>query len=429
MVNRLKKLPSQFRSILKTSSEIADELGYRIYLVGGVVRDLILAREVFDLDIVVEGDAIVFTRHLAQKLGSPFRRHHTFGTATLMAGAHKIDFATARTEHYPHAGALPRVRPARLTEDLFRRDFTINAMAISLNKGDYGRLVDLYHGMTDLKNKTLRVLHEKSFLDDPTRILRALRFEQRFSFQLEPFSFFLMKEALANNALGFVSPHRLRDELILILQEAKPRSYIKRVNEIVGFSFVSPSIKLTKKHFDFFKSAEVTLMRYQRKHKKYWVCQSWLIYLGGILLGISLGNLTRVFHDFAFRKRDRIILDSMHRGLEHIAKLNRPVKPHVLYRSLYAFSLEALLFFYAYYSQKMIRRNIDYFLTNQLGVTLSIRGSDLKKKGLKPEGFYSRVFEELLNRKLDYGFSSKSEELKAAVAIFKAMANKIHCEK
>lgn len=429
MISRLKKLSPEFRNILKISSETAFVLGYRIYLVGGVVRDLILGREVFDLDIVVEGDAIALSRNLAEKLASPFRRHHAFGTATLMLGPHKIDFATARTEYYIHPGALPKVQQASLSQDLFRRDFTINAMAISLNKDDYGQLVDLYQGMSDLKNKTLRILHEKSFRDDPTRIFRAVRFEQRFSFRIEPFTFSLMKKALAENVLSLVNPHRLRNEIKLILQEPKPVEYIRRLNEITKFTFISPEITFTKKHFDFFKRIEAALIHYRRKYKKQRACQSWLVYLGAILLSVPRGNFERILHDFGFKKGEQIILRSMREGLKSIGRLSQTVKPHVLYRSCSVFSFEALLFFYAYYPQKMLRKNIDYFLEKQISVTLSIRGNDLKQLGLKPESCYGRVFQRLLNRKLDYGFSSKDEELKAAKALFKVVANEIYRRK
>ena len=163
MVNRLKSLSSEFVTVLKESSSLADSLGFKVYLVGGVVRDLILERKVFDLDIVVEGNAIVFADKLSELLGEKLHRHHSFGTATVDFREHKIDFATARTETYSHQGVLPKVSPASIVEDLFRRDFTINAMAISLNKEDYGKLIDLYDGLGDIKKKLIRVLHNKSF--------------------------------------------------------------------------------------------------------------------------------------------------------------------------------------------------------------------------------------------------------------------------
>jgi len=189
MIDRLKKLSPQFKKVLKVSSALANSLGFKVYLVGGVVRDLILEKEVFDLDVVVEGDAIVFARELSKRLKSSFKKHHAFGTAVVEFDGHKIDFATARTEHYIHWGALPKVKPAALKQDLFRRDFTINAMAVSLNKKDYGKLIDLYNGLHDLRKGLVRALHKESFLEDPTRIIRAIRFEQRFSFKIEKDTF------------------------------------------------------------------------------------------------------------------------------------------------------------------------------------------------------------------------------------------------
>ncbi|MCF7886969.1 MAG: hypothetical protein K9L71_00960, partial [Candidatus Omnitrophica bacterium] len=157
MINKLKRLNPQFKNVLKTSSKSAKRFGYNIYLVGGVVRDLLLNRPVFDLDIVVEGDAILLVKQIAKQLNEDFRRHHSFGTATLYHHGHKIDFATARKETYPHSGSLPKVKKSFLKEDLARRDFSINAMAISLNKKNYGELIDFYQGRQDLKNRSIRI--------------------------------------------------------------------------------------------------------------------------------------------------------------------------------------------------------------------------------------------------------------------------------
>ena len=269
MVNRLKKLSPQFRSILKSSSALANSSGFDIYLVGGVVRDLILKRKVFDLDIVVEGNAIAFAKELAGLLKSEFRRHHSFGTATINFDGHKIDFATARTEKYSHRGALPKVSPASLDKDLLRRDFTINAMAISLNKADYGKLIDIYNGLEDLEKGLIRVLHPVSFQDDPTRILRAIRFEQRFSFEIEPGTFKLMKKALKEQSLELVGPHRLRDEIILILKESKPSNYIKRIKELVGFSFIGKAIELGRMSFLLLARIEEAVLYYEKRFKKH----------------------------------------------------------------------------------------------------------------------------------------------------------------
>ena len=247
MKNKLKKLSPEFKQLLKASSLLADSLGFNIYLVGGVVRDFLLAREVLDLDIVVEGDAIILAKDLAKHLKTNFKKHHAFGTSTVYFAGHKIDFATARTEIYHHDGALPRVTPASLGEDLSRRDFTINAMAISLNKSDYGRLIDLFDGAEDLEKGLIRILHDKSFLDDPTRIFRAIRFEQRFSFKIEVNTFKLMKKYLQFGALKSIASYRIQKEIKLILKEPSPKRYIKRIEGLTGLSFDGGQVELNKR--------------------------------------------------------------------------------------------------------------------------------------------------------------------------------------
>jgi len=421
MKNELKTLSPDFRKILKTSSSLADSLGFGIYLVGGVVRDLLLEKDIFDLDIVVEGDAIKFAKELAKILGEKFSRHHTFGTATVCFSGHKIDFATARTEKYAHWGALPKVKPSLLTRDLLRRDFTINAMAISLNSTDYGKLIDLFDGLQDLKKGLIRILHPNSFLDDPTRILRAIRFEQRFGFKIEKETFVLVKDAISQAALKQVSLHRLRDELTLILKEPKPYRYIKRIKELIGFSFIDKKIRLTKEDFKFFLRVERATASYKKKFSKHRRLQVWLIYLAGILTKLSSARIKQVLGDFAFRKGERMIILSIKKNLNKIKKLNRRNKPHIIYRSLEPYSFEGLIFFYAYYSSKTLRKNIDYFLDKLMNIRLRVQGRDLKKIGLRPLVLYNKILKKLLYLKLDKGFKNKKEELEEAARILKRL--------
>ncbi|MFH1505256.1 MAG: hypothetical protein ABIH08_07750, partial [Candidatus Omnitrophota bacterium] len=373
MVNRLKELSPQFKKVLKVSSLLADSLGFKVYLVGGVVRDLILGKEVFDLDIVVEGDAITFARKLAQILKTSFNRHQAFGTAAVSFNGHKIDFATARTEHYTHWGALPKVSPATLEQDLSRRDFTINAMAISLNKASYGKLIDLHNSLSDLHKGLLRVMRKKSFLEDPTRILRAIRFEQRFSFKVEQQTFKLMREALAMDALRLVTLHRLRDEIIIILKEPKPYRYIKRIKELAGFSFIDSKLKLNKDSLKLILRIEGIIRRYGKKYKKHEATQVWLIYLAAMLINLSQSRIAKVFHEFGFRRGEREAV-SIKKGLYKIKKINKSVGLAVIYRGLKPYSIESIIFFYAYYPLKILRRNIDYFLDELKDTDLRVRG-------------------------------------------------------
>jgi len=423
MVNRLKKLSPQFRMVLKASSALAGTLGFNIYLVGGVVRDLILGKEVFDLDIVVEGDAIVFARKLAQSLKVSFKRHHAFGTAAVYFDGHKIDFATARTEYYTHWGALPKVNPAGLKEDLLRRDFTINAMAISLNKNDYGKLIDLYGGLDDLKKGLIRVLHEKSFLEDPTRLLRAIRFEQRFKFKVEKQTLRLMKEALNIGALRLVNPHRLRDEVVLILKEPKPYRYIKRIKELAGFSFIDSKLKLNKESFKLILRIEKTLPRHRKFHRKHKDFQPWLVYLTALLIKLSSGRIAKVFHEFGFRRGERMAV-AIKEDILKIKKLNKAARPAVIYRLLSAHSLESIIFFYSYYPSPALRKNIDYFLKELSGIRLKVGGEDFKREGFKPLTLYNKIFQSLIYAKIEKDLRGKNEEMAEAKAIFKRLSKR-----
>ncbi len=187
--------------------------GTPIYLVGGAVRDLLLGRERTDLDVAVEGDAAA----LGSRLGGEIRTHERFATATVHTDGLELDLATARSESYPRAGALPEVRPATLTEDLARRDFTLNAMAVPL-AGD-PKLIDPHGGLADLERGALRVLHDRSFADDPTRALRAARYAARYGFELEPRT----EELLRKADLGTVSDDRVDAELRKLAAEPDAR--------------------------------------------------------------------------------------------------------------------------------------------------------------------------------------------------------------
>jgi tRNA nucleotidyltransferase (CCA-adding enzyme) len=195
--------------------------GTPIYLVGGAVRDLLLGHERTDLDVAVEGDAA----GLARRLGEDVRAHQRFRTATVRLDGLIVDLATTRSEHYPHPGALPEVRPAGLDEDLARRDFTINAMALPL--GEQPRLIDPYGGAADLAAGLLRVLHPASFDDDPTRALRAARYAARFGFSLEAGTERLLHAA----DLGSVSSDRAERELLKLAAEPRARRGFEMLEE------------------------------------------------------------------------------------------------------------------------------------------------------------------------------------------------------
>ncbi len=210
--------------LLRKLGETARAREVGAYVVGGVVRDLLLGGDVGDLDVVVEERAQDFVEAATREIGGTYKLYARFGTALLLPGGGvKVDVATARSETYAAPGALPDVEPGTISEDLVRRDFTLNAMAASILPDDFGRLVDLHHGREDLRDGVLRVLHEGSFTDDPTRVLRAVRFHARFGFSIEPTTEALLHQSAGSGALDTVSGERIMNELVLMLAETDPR--------------------------------------------------------------------------------------------------------------------------------------------------------------------------------------------------------------
>jgi len=216
------KFPEDFLNIIKVVGAEADKKKLPAYIVGGPVRDMLLSVKNYDLDFVIEGDAMKFARDLNKRLKGDLKIHMAFGTATIVFKDTRADIVTARKETYKSPAAYPDVEPAAIKEDLFRRDFTINAMAVSINKKNFGGLVDLYGGYKDLKKKLIRVMHDKSFIDDPTRIFRAVRFSVRLGFKIEPRTRKLIKEAILQGLLGEVNRGRIKKETGLLLKEKKP---------------------------------------------------------------------------------------------------------------------------------------------------------------------------------------------------------------
>jgi tRNA nucleotidyltransferase (CCA-adding enzyme) len=214
-----------------------------VYLVGGAVRDLMLGAPSLDLDVAVEGDARATARALADRVGGSAVEHERFGTATVRAEGLRVDLAQTRTEHYPTPGTLPVVAPAPLAADLRRRDFTINAMAVALTGDELGHLHDPFRGRRDLERRMVRVLHDLSFLDDPTRLLRAVRYETRLDFRMDPETERLARQAIEIGAVRTVSGHRIRDELLDLLAEVDAPAAIERMHELGLDKALDPALE------------------------------------------------------------------------------------------------------------------------------------------------------------------------------------------
>ena len=236
--------PEQGR-LLRSVADEAVRQHLPLYMVGGFVRDLLLGQQGVDLDLVVEGDAIGFARAVAVKHGGKVKVHSRFKTAQWFPPRATdlpefVDFISARSESYKHPAALPTVRTGGISDDLRRRDFTINSLAIRLDGGHFGELRDDLGGQEDLQAGLVRVLHPNSFVDDPTRLFRTVRYEQRYGFQITPESLALIPGALP--LISHLSAERLRHEMDMILVEENAAAMLKRLVELGLLALVHPGL-------------------------------------------------------------------------------------------------------------------------------------------------------------------------------------------
>lgn len=414
MKEYLNKLPQELQDLICLASEVSAATNNNVYLVGGFVRDLILGVKNFDLDIVVEGDGIKFAEELADRLEVKLIRHKRFGTATLVFGhSLKIDIATAREECYPEPASLPLVKSGPLKDDLKRRDFSINAMSVSLNPCDYGKLVDFFHGLDDLRHRQIRILHDLSFIDDPTRILRAIRFEQRFNFKIERETLKLLKQAAKLKALQKVQPQRLRDELISMLKEERPAKQIRRAQQLVGLSFIHPRLKIGKNNYLLLKSIEREVSWFKKNCPFRRHLDTWLIYFMAILDYLSVDSIKTIFNGFIFRRgEEKRVLDYKkikHKFIRYLK--NKQTKPSKIFSILNPLSYEAIILIKAKYKTKIVTKHIDDFFKLYHSVRIHITGSDLLKQGFSAGPLFKKVFTKLLDAKLDGVVQTKEEEL------------------
>lgn len=414
MKKYLDNLPKDLQGFLSVVCRIASRNNRKIYLVGGFVRDLILGVRNFDLDILVEGDGIKFAELLADQFDARMVSHMRFGTATVMIRhGLKVDIATARKEYYPKPACLPEVSFSQLKDDLARRDFTINAMAISLNKPDFGKLIDFFGGRKDLREKKIKVLHDLSFIDDPTRILRAIRFEKRYDFRIEPKTFVFLKQAVAVGMLEKVQPQRLRDELVLMLKESNPIEPIRRTHKLTGFSFLGKKLSLTKECYQFLHSAQRQINWYKKTYPARRKLDDWLIYLIALIGQFSPGDSEKLCRKYAFRRgEEKRIIGFKKINRKFVKELSRKnINPSSIFVLLEPLSYEVILAVKAKYKDSSLQKNIANFFEVYNGMRVCISGDDLHQLGISPGPYYQKIFSKVLKAKLDGRLASRDEEL------------------
>lgn len=424
------KFPAEIYAILKLAGEIADQLGINAYLVGGSVRDLLRGEENLDIDIVVEGDGISFAKSFGRKLNAKVKIHERFGTAKVILSPEfgvqssgpelkthpeqlgtklKIDVATARTEYYESPASLPKVETSSIKKDLYRRDFTINTLAVKLNLKDFGLLIDFFGGQRDLREKIIRVIHNLSFIEDPTRAFRAIRFSERFGFKLSKHTETLIKSTLKLNLFSRLSGARLYEELLLAFSETEPVKTLKTLSEFGLLKVIHPGLLFNNELESALQSMFETLAWFN------------LLFLeespdrGALYLMALLSTLKEEERNTAVER-----LSPPHRVREMITKgitqskdiLNKLPSndPASLYHLLNGVNLEILLFSMAQSKSKQKQKAISQYLIELRKIKPILKGKDLQKIGIKPGPVYSKLFSELLDEKLSGRLKTKEDE-------------------
>ncbi|MFC1981467.1 CCA tRNA nucleotidyltransferase [Chloroflexota bacterium] len=394
------QLPAGLVDFMRAAGEVAQSRGNRLYLVGGVVRDQMLERTNLDLDLVVEGDAINLAQELVRIKQGEIITHPRFGTAKIQRDKWSIDLVTARSETYSRPGALPTVKPGSIESDLFRRDFTINAMAVELAPGRYGDLLDLYGGRGDLEHRLIRVLHEKSFVDDATRIWRGLRYEQRLDFRLEQDTLELLNRDIP--MLDTISGDRIRHELELALKEELPEKVLCRAGELGVLARLHPSLKgdgwLAEK-FEQARQLSVPDL------------PSFGLYLALLAYRLSSEETEQLISCLRLPKPvAQIIRDTA--GIKaEIGVLSVPgLAPSAIYSLLHGRSSTALTASSLATGSPAAEEHIQLYLGALRHVKTALSGEDLKRMGIAEGPRIKEILNRLREARLDGKVGSRSEE-------------------
>jgi tRNA nucleotidyltransferase (CCA-adding enzyme) len=407
----IRNLPDFIQSILQTAGAVADEQRISLYVVGGFVRDLLLGVKNLDIDLVVEGNSMEYAKALSARLKGRVRFHEKFHTAILiLPDGFKIDIAAARAEYYTRPAALPEVADSSLKQDLYRRDFSINALAIKLNTKDFGQLVDFFGSLRDLRSGIVRVLHNLSFIDDPTRIFRAIKFEQRYHFRMDQHTESLLRAAVSMDIFHEVSADRIRDEIIQILEEERPLPALKRMEQLRILRIIHPRLILDTRVTRLLEDIGSTISEYREfiHHEK---LDRWIIYFMGLVSCLSeeaIGEIGQKYKVTALQLKKLTFAKG--EFTELVKTLSVPhVSKSSLHEVLESISMEGLLYIMARTRMQRVRRRIDEYLSELYRYEPLVSGVDLIQWGYEPGPFFREALGEIRRAQLDDVIKTREE--------------------
>ncbi len=409
------RLDKKLLHLLETIAEIGDRAGMSVYIVGGFVRDLLLGIGNQDLDLVVEGDGIDFAKMLAEALSARVKSHVKFGTSVvILPDESRVDVATARLEYYTHPAALPTIEKSSIKADLFRRDFSFNCLAIRLNGKNRFCLIDFFNGERDLKEGVLRVLHNLSFIEDPSRLFRAIRFEQRFSFQMGKQTESFMKNAIKRKLVDQLSSSRFLNELVNIFKEKEALKCIRRMSDLDLLQFISSGFSDSRENFEALERVDQVLA---------WAKilplpeepEVWFVYFLGLLCPLSDEEfkeaLVRLHPPQRLRNRlqlDREAVLNSRRSL----KSGKDFSPGEIFDIFSQCTPEAVVYLLSVAGNERVNKFATlYFTQYHEQARLELDGNDLNSLGVQPGPLYQDVFRSLREARLNGLVNSKDDEL------------------
>lgn len=416
------RLPSDVYSLLIEASRLSDEMQINAYLVGGCVRDLIRGEENLDIDLVVEHNAIDFAERFAKLFDATVSPHIRFQTAHVTipnfnGRRFDLDIATARTEYYEKPGSLPKVQASSIKKDLYRRDFTINALAVQINARHFGRLLDFFGGQRDIKDRFIRVLHNLSFVEDPTRAYRAVRFAVRFNYRISKHTDNLIKHAVKANIFANVSGSRILEELRLIFEETEPIMALKMLSSRGLLTAVHQGLNLTDTKMTILKSLQDVITWFELSFEGH-ALDRCVLYLTALLSDVTYYE--KVFERLCVPRK---MSETIKEALNATSILAEDIIAR--YRYFKSVSIEVALYAMAVCPMSERRFFAEYFFKYRL-LKPSINGNDLKAIGIPSGPIYKEIFQKIIEEKLLDKLKDKDEELNFAKALYETTVLKTH---
>jgi len=386
--------------VLKESARIFESVGLELFLVGGTVRDLLLDLHPEDLDLVVVSDPdtvdeLILTRGIFGEILSRSQFH----TYRFLKDGVNIDLALARKEIYDSPGVLPTIEPATIEEDLPRRDFLINAMAISLNSGTFGDLIDPLGGRLDLNNQVIRVLHPNSFIEDPTRIFRAVRYSVRLGFSIEDDTFDQIREGV--NYINQVSGDRIREELDKVFQESDVLVMLKVLQDCGVFQLIHHSFGLGNMIFDNIDETRLTIQKSKNQ----------LFFLAVLVFSCTEDDIKKLISRLNMGKIwTRVVEDvcSVKKVFDCLSTSN--IKSSIIYNLLHGLDCTSIEACRLLVDDTIIKQYLDLYLTKLTHEKPLLKGEDLISLGIREGYMMGEILKEILYARLDGNLSSEKDE-------------------